>query len=254
MRRSFREDKPDPAASDASAMNDARLLLVEDDIVSAHFLLEVLESLPASVVHASTCAEAMGATRKAVFDLWLVDANLPDGTAEALLGQLQTHRDGRTAAIALTADPFPERSDRLLAAGFLEVLAKPLEARRLQDAVRSHLPGEAVEGVPPAPGCIIDVWDDAQALHAAGGNLESVAALRSLFARELPLDHARVLGALRDGNLEELQDTLHRLKASCGFVGARGLLDAVRDLSRDPSSPQRQATFDAACRSTLAGL
>lgn len=235
-------------------MNNARLLLVEDDIVSAHFLIEVLQSLPASVVHASTCAEATTATREAVFDLWLLDANLPDGTAEALLERLHAHQETRTAAIALTADPFPERRERLLSAGFLEVLEKPLEAHRLQAEVRSRLSGQALEATQSRPGRVVELWDDAQALHAAGGNPESVAALRSLFARELPLDRDRVLGALSEGNLEELQDTLHRLKASCGFVGARGLLDAVRELSHAPSDPGRQAAFDAACRSTLASL
>jgi len=152
MRHSFREDKPDPAASDAPSMNSIRLLLVEDDIVSAHFLREVLQSLPATVVHASTCAEALDATHANAFDLWLVDANLPDGTAEALLGKLEADHDTRTGAIALTADPFPERRERLLSAGFLEVLQKPLQAHRLQGAVRFHLGAATTGGTRSGPG------------------------------------------------------------------------------------------------------
>ena len=235
-------------------MNTARLLLVEDDVVSAQFLGDVLESLPATLVHAGSCAQALAAARDARFDLWLVDANLPDGTAEGLLAGLRHAHPVLPPALALTADPFEERRQRLLAAGFLAVLAKPIQAGRLLDTLRAHLgPGASV---PASDGEHerVELWDEAGALLAAGGRAESVAALRMLFARELPLDRDRVLQALATGAWDELHDTLHRLKASCGFVGARRLLETVQAFSRAPEDPAHRARFEDACRSTLAGL
>lgn len=235
-------------------MNTARLLLVEDDVVSAQFLGEVLESLPATLVQSGSCAQALAAARDARFDLWLVDANLPDGTAEALLARLRDTHPNPPPALALTADPFEERRERLLAAGFRTVLAKPIQAARLLDIVRAHLGAGPSAPNPGNPHERVELWDEAGALLAAGGRAESVAALRMLFARELPLDRDRVLQALGTGASEELHDTLHRLKASCGFVGARRLLEAVHALSRAPDDPVHRARFEDACRSTLAGL
>lgn len=234
-------------------MKTVQLLLVEDDAVSAQFLREVLESLPATVVHAASCATALEKARTGRFDLWLVDANLPDGNAETLLGALRTAAGGTHVALALTADAFPERRDSLLAAGFEQVLVKPLAAHRLLQEVRAYVAGGSPK---PTSGHVEDIalWDDARALHAAGGRVESVAALRMLFARELPLDRDRVLQALECDAREDAQDVLHRLKASCGFVGAGRLLAAVQDLSRDPADPACRQAFESACRSTLAGL
>lgn len=235
-------------------MNTVRLLLVEDDAVSAQFLREVLESLPATVVHAASCAQALAASRTGGFDLWVVDANLPDGKAETLLGDLRDSADSHAPALALTADPFAERREGLLSAGFVAVLAKPLQAGALLAKVQACL-GETPTPHPhDAPAGPSGPWDEAAALHAAGGRPESVAALRMLFARELPLERDRVLLALQSGDLEALHDTLHRLKASCGFVGARSLLHAVQALSKAPTDPAHRSAFEAACRSTLAGL
>lgn len=235
-------------------MDTARLLLVEDDAVSAQYLRDVLESVPATVVHAPTCVQAQAASRDGAFDLWLVDANLPDGSAETLIADLNASASCPAPALALTADPFPERRRRLLSAGFLEVLGKPLEVDHLLEAVRRHLGGQHASQSSDRRTEPLELWDEAAAMRAAGGRAESVAALRMLFARELPLDRDRVLQALRGGDEDGLRDTLHRLKASCGFVGARRLLDAVHALSRDSVDPAHRAEFESACRSTLAEL
>ena len=65
------------------------LLLVEDDPVSAAFLRDAAAALPARVVDAGTLAEAMAEAAATRFDLWLVDANLPDGRGESLLQALR---------------------------------------------------------------------------------------------------------------------------------------------------------------------
>ena len=87
------------------------VLLVEDDPASRLFLATVLEALPATVVVAGSLAEARqcvhgdGFARDGAFDLWLFDANLPDGSAAAaaalrslFLAELPGQRDAVLAA------------------------------------------------------------------------------------------------------------------------------------------------------------
>lgn len=214
-----------------------KLLLLEDDPVSRAFLTEVLSGLPAAIECAESCAQAESLANAGTHALWLFDANLPDGSGADLLRRLRAM--GRTTpAIAMTAEAFRERLQALSAAGFVEVLEKPIAATALQARVRSHLDGVAATPVVPAVAPAAMWWDEPQALAAVGGKTESMRALRELFLGELPSQLENVRSAFGAADHAGVRDHLHRLKASCGFVGASRLLAAVNRLSvgMDPAS------------------
>ena len=217
------------------------LLLVEDDPVSAAFLRDAAATLPARVVGAGTVAEAMAAAAATPFDLWLVDANLPDGRGESLLQALRARGDA-TPAIAHTAAADPAIRERLLDAGFADVLCKPIAMQELHLALRRHLPAASL----PA------AWDDTAARAALGGEQAHVDALRGLFRQELPGQRQRIEAASQQGDEATIRDELHRLVASCGFVGATRLAAAVRALQAAPGDADRLRDFDAAVAELLA--
>jgi CheY-like chemotaxis protein len=212
-----------------------RLLLVEDDAVSRSFLGAALEALPAEVATAACCAEALRQDLR--FDLWLIDANLPDGDGGELLRRLRIGSPD-VPAIAHTADDSGESRTRLLQAGFAEVLIKPLTAAQLQGTIRRWLAPRAVAEAPAhyiAETLAAD-WDDDAALLALNGNREHVAILRKLFLDELPAARQAVLSACQSASEEQLRMALHKLRASCAFVGAARLAKAVGELQQAPSS------------------
>lgn len=206
-----------------------RLLLIEDDPISRQFMQAALEALPAHIDAVETAAQALALPGPHA--LWLIDAHLPDGTGADLLAQLRA-RHPDVPALAHTADASQEKRNTLLAAGFASVLIKPLSASALQNAARAHLP--------LAPGAI---WDEAGALRALNGNTQHVAQLRQLFLDELPAAITTVSQAGRSGDIETLRGALHRLKASCGFVGAHQLSQAVTRLQDEPQSSNAMAEF-----------
>ena len=228
-----------PAATSALP----RLLLVEDDPISAAFLRDAASALPADVHVACNLSEARRAIEAIDFDLWLLDANLPDGRGETLLDHARAGI--RTPALAHTAADDVAARDRLLAAGFVEVLRKPLGVATLHAALRRHLP------MPSHRVADTDLpdWNDAGAL-AALGDVAHVDALRELFRRELPGQRARIAAAGSD--VAAMQAELHRLAASCGFVGADRLRDAVRHLMASPSDPAAMQAFVAAADALIA--
>ena len=142
-----------------------------------------LEALPAQVDAAGSIQAALAL--EGAYDLWLLDANLPDGHGAELLAQLRI-RLPATPALAHTADDSPALQARLLQAGFAEVLVKPLTAERLQQAVRRWL-GMA-RGAPLRVEetsnrfKALPLWDEAAALTALNGNQEHVATLRKMFS------------------------------------------------------------------------
>jgi DNA-binding response OmpR family regulator len=232
-----------------------RVLLLEDDPVSAAFLATALDALPAQVTHAATLAEARIVAEGC--DLWLFDAHLPDGDGAALLVEL---RAGglRTPALAHTAEARREPLDALIDAGFTEVLQKPLTVAQLQAAVRRAL-GHAARIASEGEAANADssrcgkspIWDDAAALRALNGRRDHVAAMRGLFLQELAQVATRVTEAATRRDTDALRGELHRLQASCGFVGAARLASAVDALRDAPDDPAALAQFQGAAQDTL---
>ena len=221
-----------------------RLLLVEDDLVSAAFLRDAASTLPAEVHVAGSLAEARRAIDAVRFDLWLVDAHLPDGPGETLLGSRDA--SAATPALAHTAATESAVRERLLSAGFRDVLCKPLGIGALHAALRTHLATTTrIEETRPT-------WDDDAALRAIGGDPAHVASLRQLFLQELPGQRSRVHAAAMAGDEVAIRAELHRLAASCGFVGAAGLAAVVRELQASPRQPQALRRLDAAVDGLLA--
>lgn len=228
-----------------------RVLLVEDDPVSRAYLAAATASLPAAVDAADTLAAALALADLHAYDLWLIDARLPDGDGPALLQRLRERAPG-TPALAHTAARGHDELDVLIAAGFAEVLVKPLDAASLHAALRRVLRRGVAEPVLPAPPCgKLPVWDDDAAASAMHGNRDHVAALRELFLAELRAQRDSVLRALQVHDDHAAHAQLHRLRASCGFVGAARLGAAVRRLQDAPHSLPLRADFEHAVADVL---
>jgi DNA-binding response OmpR family regulator len=228
-----------------------RLLLVEDDAVSCSFMAAALQGLPAEVDVADSMRTALD--RKGVYDLWLLDANLPDGSGMDLLARLRA-RFPATPALAHTADDSLALHARLRAAGFNEVLVKPLTAIQLRQTA-----GRLLGLVPDAPlrtgeaggsSAAFPLWDQATALAALNGNEEHVATLRRMFLEELARQHDEIQESLQRGNQEAAKKVLHQLKASSGFVGAMRLHATATLLEKSLSDTETLTDFSIAVRDT----
>ena len=216
-----------------------RVLVAEDDPTSGLFFREVLGRAGLDVALATDGAGALALAARHPFAAWLVDAHLPDGDAASLLPRLlgASAPAPPRAAIAHTASRSPALHAALLAAGYVEVLAKPFDAATLVSAVQRHLRTGVREA--PVP------WDDAAASLALGCD-GSVAALRARFLAELPGDIACVQRSAAAGDTAGVRATLHRLAAACAFVGAPSLADAARRLHAAPCDVEALADFVAA--------
>lgn len=234
---------PDPPAS-------PRILLVEDDPTSRAFLGAALHAIPAEVDAVDSLAGALALLGGRQYDLWLFDANLPDGDGRDLLARAHQAHPG-IPALAHTASNDAGVREALLAAGFRDVLVKPLPASAVQSAVRAVLGFGASTDSTRAIASNQPTWDDVAAAAALNGNQAHVATLRQLFVAELPHTHERILACARDGDRESMQGELHKLRASCGFVGAARLADTVRALQSQPDAVDALDRFDRAALDIL---
>ena len=229
--------------------NLPRLLLVEDDMTSQGFFQFVLESLPAKVDIADSCANALRLAQAGTYDMWLLDVNLPDGNGANLLRILR-ERHPHTVALAHTADTSQEIQRTLQQAGFQETLVKPISRDALLKSVRRALAKSATKAEGEVAEAALD-WDESAAMNALNGQQAHVRALRELFLSELPSTRDAVSHALEEHDDKTLHAQLHKLQASCGFVGASRLAYAVRQLNHDPASMQARQQFGSAVSALL---
>ena len=123
------------AAKGVQRLDDARLLLVEDDDATRDALAVVLRGAGADVTAVGTVADALAAFRSDRPDIILSDIGLPDGDGNDLIRQIRTDESDRkaaaTPAVALTA--MVRRQDRRRSAesGFQQHLAKPVDPDQL---------------------------------------------------------------------------------------------------------------------------
>ncbi|HEU4812825.1 MAG TPA: response regulator [Xanthomonadaceae bacterium] len=230
-----------------------RVLVVEDDPVSRAFFQDVLAGLPATVDAAACCDAAEACARAHRHVLWLVDAHLPDGDAVSLLPRLRMHGT-EAVALAHTASRESALHRALLAAGYAEVLVKPVAVgtllstvgRRLRMRVREPR-APFVSPPSPADGVADEAtaapWDDTAALAGLGGDASHVQALRALFVGELAATVAGVDAALHAGDTAATRELLHRLSSGCAFTGASSLGIAVRRLHADPADATAAEAF-----------
>ena len=241
-----------PHADGHPPANRPRVLLVEDDPTTRLYLATIVRELPAEVDCADSIAAARALADAHSYDLWLVDAQLPDGRGSDLLAELRARHPG-VPALAHTASTEPALPGELVANGFAQVLVKPLAPAVLQAAVQCALGSTVVSASTAviATDGELPLWDEDAAARAMNFNGAHVTGLRRLFLDELPQARALIVTAARDGDVAAMAAGLHRLRASCGFVGAARLAAAVAALQLQPGSASHVACFDAVAHATV---
>lgn len=120
-------------------MSPRRVLVVEDNPLNLLLVREILQLHGHAVDEAGSVPEAWARLANPLPALVLLDIHLPGGGGEALLALIRG--DARTASlpvVAVTAQAMSGDRERLLALGFDDYLAKPVDIERLVQLVGAY--------------------------------------------------------------------------------------------------------------------
>ena len=121
----------------------ARILLVEDNPDNRLLIKAYLKKQPYEIVEAENGEEAINCYTSQVFDLVLMDVQMPvmDGytATRAIRSWEREHDRPRTSIIALTANAIKEDMDKSIEAGCDVHLTKPIKKQTLLDALAVRL-------------------------------------------------------------------------------------------------------------------
>jgi signal transduction histidine kinase/ActR/RegA family two-component response regulator len=142
----IRPTAEDPAGSAAAEpeMGDgqpARVLLAEDNLVNQRVAQRILEKQGHRVVIAANGKEALAAITNDIFDVVLMDVQMPgmDGLeATAAVREHERETGAHIPIIAMTAHAMTGDRERCLFAGMDDYLSKPIHAHQLLALVRRY--------------------------------------------------------------------------------------------------------------------
>ena len=185
-------------------LSPRRILLAEDNEVNRQVAIAVLERRGHRVTVARNGREALERLSEAVFDLVLMDLQMPEmggleATAAIRAEELQTGR--HVPIFAMTAHAMKGDRERCLAADMDGYISKPINRRELISLVEGVEPASSEPAAPPAP-----VWSARDMIERLGGDEALARQLVTLFLAEYP----KLLGTLRDSFTARKADDVRR--------------------------------------------
>ncbi|QHG91554.1 DNA-binding response regulator [Sulfurimonas sp. CVO] len=116
----------------------SKILLLEDDMLFAETLVDLLEESGFEVVHVPNGQSAMDITFSQKFDLYLLDINVPLINGTTLLKELRDSNDN-TPAIFLTSHKDKEMLEKSFLCGGDDFLIKPFNTKELLLRIKALL-------------------------------------------------------------------------------------------------------------------
>lgn len=199
-----------------------KILIVEDDAVNRHYLVELLSGLGHDCVSCRSLRDARMHLANEGFALAIADWRLPDGHGNELEGS-----SGLGRLLLVSGDPPP---DAALAERWLQ---KPIDPGRLLPMLGAAPAGSSTAAHPEPSGAILD---DAAAARALGAGKATLEGLRRLLAGELERELPLLEAAVSAVDLPQISARCHRLRAAAALCGASRLAKACAELERAPAS------------------
>ena len=119
-----------------------RILLVEDDLVSITFSTSLLRKLGHEVIVAENGTECLIVLENGLFDIVLMDINMPDMNGEEALREIRRNEQETSLhqkVIVLTAYSLRGDKDKFLEEGFDGYVSKPIAVVELIDEMKRVL-------------------------------------------------------------------------------------------------------------------
>ena len=200
------------------------ILLAEDNAVNQKLAIRLLEKRGHQVTLAHNGKEALDHLERAVFDLVLMDVQMPemDGLeATAALRATEQGTGRHQTVVAMTALAMKGDRERCMAAGMDDYLSKPIRPQDLDSVLDSHMatmsgPLTALT-VPPAPSPLNEV----ELMDRIDGDMELLAELAELFRRDLPTQLSNIHEAVGQGDCATMRGIAHGLKGALGNLSAK---------------------------------
>jgi signal transduction histidine kinase/CheY-like chemotaxis protein len=189
-----------------------RILVVEDNKLNQTLLTHLLTTWKFSIEMVDNGIGAIEKLQTNVYDLVLMDAQMPGMDGYEATRQIRTNLQLDTPVIAMTAHAFAGEREKCLSCGMNEYLAKPIDARKLYSLI-TEFAG------------VYRLIDLQYMRGISEGNREYEKTVTEQFIEAIPLGIDKLESALADGDEVSIRHTAHSMRTD---VAIMGLLEQVQ--------------------------
>jgi len=235
--------------SDEGEKLDANILLAEDNINNQKLMCVLLSKIGARCTIAEDGYEAIKYYKENVFDLVLMDINMPhldglDATKKILEAQKNDNLY-KAPIIALTANTISGDKEKYLSHGMDDYLSKPIKYNELYYTIEKYTKKENIKsqdkqtkdkpGVREVPkNRPIDksntLYEKSDAITQLGLEEDIVDMLIDDFFLTLDEDMDKIQKAIDSKQSSDIQNSAHYLKSSCLNLAMNGAANILQDI------------------------
>lgn len=229
------------------------ILLAEDNLVNQRLALRLLEKWGHRVTIAANGRETLAVLDEQDIDLVLMDVQMPemDGleattiirskerqvlSNESTISRASSYsRKGRShrgiPIVAMTAYAMKGDRERCLAAGMDGYISKPIQADELRRVISQFVPRNEFEGrTGLLAGTSAEAINRDRVLNQLEGDRDLLAEIAGLFLEDYPKQLQCIREALRQGNQENLEHSVHNFAGSLVHFRAEAAIEAALQL------------------------
>ncbi len=220
------------------ALNGAKILLVEDNIINQEVASSILAQKNVVTVVAENGRQALEKLSSENFDCVLMDIQMPvmDGY-EAARTIRQDKQYKNLPILAMTANTLSSDSQCIREAGMNGHIAKPIDRdmlfRELARWIGRDLQADSSTGclcASPVKSPENTMIDMEASLKRVGGNHDLHRRILKTFVQKHGQDHTQVAEYIHSGDIDSAQNITHSLKGVAKIVGSEVLYTVVSDL------------------------
>ncbi len=206
-----------------------QILLAEDNVVNQRLTLHFLESRGHHVTIANNGREALEMMEKQLFDLALVDVQMPEMDGLQLTRAIREKEKSTSThlpMVAMTAYAMKGDRERCLQAGMDDYVAKPINPSRLFETIDGVFRAE-LKAQPEAGSGRQEILNEATLLARFEGEPELLKDVVRLFLDDCPKMMNGIRGAAERGDALEMGRAAHKLKGAVANFAASAAYDAA---------------------------
>jgi two-component system, OmpR family, aerobic respiration control sensor histidine kinase ArcB len=236
---------------------DLKVLLIEDNELALTVAKNILTSIHCNITTAIDVKSSLEVLKQTKFDLVISDIGLPDGTGIDIINQVKKDNNSfnfSTPFIALTANADNNTIAKCEQAGFIQIMAKPLQIKNIQSLIdqidsahekslsfkqtkpqKSHhelvgpgLPSTEEELFKLGHYPLLDVTDGVNTL----GDETVLCEILEMLVAALPKSKEEIEQAYAAGDWDKVEKLAHKEKGGVAYCGVLRMKYACQYLER----------------------
>jgi CheY-like chemotaxis protein len=228
---------------DTSLLSGVNILLVEDSDMNRLVASTMLHNYGATVHEAVNGLQAVEALQNIPCDLVLMDIQMPVMDGRKATRMMRNSYHTNIPIIALTANAVKKETDKCLAAGMNDFIAKPFEEEDLMRLIAKWL-GKDLQPA-PAAGSEKPLYSLEKLEHTGRGDPDFVGKMIQLFMVQVPAGVREIRTAYEAGSFAVVAATAHRMEPILNNFCIGALKEKMGELQflalKRRASPQLEA-------------